>query len=133
MNTTKLSRFARESAGTGSAEKKSEMEELLISRDTPRFADGVLSMLFGINLATGSILKSQEVLLDKIESIAQKVTTLEKEVQSLKEQLMPVNPAMNSQLLSPINLDQATMDYVNSLQNMLELGTSQDITCYETL
>jgi len=133
MSTTRLSRFAKESANTGSLGKKSEMEELLISKDTPRFADGVLSMLLGINLAQGRILKAQEVILDKIENIAVKVVNLEKEVLSLKNQVTPSPPVMNLQAPLQRPLDEEMKEFMNSLENLLDVGTSADITCYETL
>lgn len=134
MSTQKLSRFARESASIGSSEKKSEMEELLISRGKPHFADGVLSMLLGINLAQGRILKSQEVILVKIENIAQKVETLEKEVQFLKDQVtLKSSTEINLQQPLQIPLNEEMKEYMSFLENTLELGTSPDFSCYETL
>lgn len=133
MNTTKLSRFAKEIANTSSSEKRLDPKELLISRDTPHFADAVISTMFGINSAVGSILKSQRVILDRIETIAQRMETIEKEVQSLKDQLTIKPPETSLPMNSPFALDQDLMDFINSLPPVLEHGISPDIICYETL
>jgi len=133
MSTQRLSRFANPVASTGSSAKKSEMEELLTCRDTPHFADGVISMLFGVNLAVGRILKSQEVLLDKIESIAQRMEILEKEVSLVKAQIVPNYQEMILEKSSQKSSEEVMKDYMTSLESMLDVGISADIICYETL
>ncbi|AXH75113.1 MAG: hypothetical protein [Acamarivirus nebulais] len=123
---------SKKKQSTGSSAVRSEMEELLISRDTPLFSDGVVSMLFGINLAVGAISKGQEVLLDKIESIAQKVEILSKEVQSMKEQHQ-VNPVMNLESPSWLPSNSEIKEWLNSPIPSPERMSFPDLTCSETL
>jgi len=123
------------SVDTTSSGKKSEMEELLISKGTPTFQDGIISMLFGINLALGTMSKGQTVLLDKIESIAQRVETLSKEVSSLKEEVTKdlLQTAMRLPEISSLPSNQEIEDWLNSPLPIPEPGVSMDLTCYETI
>lgn len=136
MNTSTSKKPSPLNPNTGSSAKKSVIQELHTYRGTPRFEDAVISAMFGISVALGSISRSHEVLLDKIESIARKVEDLKKEVTSLRMP-PPPPPTPVPEMISEENLDlpseQEMMDYINSLQTMLEFGTSPDITCYETL
>lgn len=118
---------------TGSTGSKSEMEELITSRDSSFFFDGILSMLSGINLAQGSILKAQRVLLDKIENIAARMEILEKEVKSLKkaEGLEEAEPKLQEALQAQFHEDIRGLE--SSLMNSPTNGTSPDIQCYETI
>lgn len=133
MNTSK--KHSLPSASTGLSAKKSVIQELHTSRGTDRFEDAVISAMFGISVALGSISRSHEVLLDKIEIIAQRMETLKKEVTSLRMPPPPPPPSPETRLpeSSELPSEQEMMDYINSLQTMLEFGTSPDITCYETL
>jgi len=116
----------------GSSAVRSAMEELRTSRGTPRFDDACLSMLLGINLAIGSMSRGQEVLLDKIESIAQKVETLKKEVTLMKE-LLPAR--VETTLLAPSWLpsDLEIQEWLSSPIPSPERISSPVITCFETL
>jgi len=119
--------------GIGSSGKKSALQELRISRGTSHFDDAIISALFGVSLALGSISRSQEVLLDRIEHIAQKMEILEKEVRSLK---IP-DPLPPQEILSPVNLpnlsEEEIMAWLNSQPIEQVPSTSPDITCSETL
>lgn len=122
----------RSPLGIGSSGKKSPLQELHTSRGTSHFEDAVISAVFGISLALGAITRSQEVLLDRIESIAQKMETLEREVRSLQ---IP-SPLPCLEINSPQNLqnisDEEMMAWLNSAEFDQVLGTSVDITCSET-
>lgn len=116
----------------GSSDSRKEMEELLISRGSSSFNDGMLSMLFGINLALGSISKGQTVLLDRIEDIARRMEILEKEVKSLKkEESVPQEPMLPEAFPQALRKDIADLE--NSLMNSPINGSIPDIQCYETL
>jgi len=117
---------------TGSSAERSAMAELVISRGTPRFEDGVLSMLFGINSAVGAISRAQEVLLDKIELIAAKVETLSKEVQSMKA--APLEPQAETSLPVPswMPSDAELAEWLSSPIPSPERICSPDIACSET-
>ena len=116
---------------TGSSDVKSEIQELPIFRGTPRFEDGVLSIMSGISSALGHIYKAQEVLLDKIELIAVKVETLQQEVQSMKAPPPPVVKT-NSPDLSWLPSDLEIKEWLNSPMNSPERICSPDLTCSET-
>jgi len=118
---------------TGSSAERSAMAELVISRGTPRFEDGVLSMLFGINSAVGAISRAQEVLLDKIELIAAKVETLSKEVKSMKA--APLEPGAgetSKPAPSWLPSDAELAEWLSSPIPSPERTSTPDITCYET-
>jgi len=117
---------------TGSSAVRSEIQELLISKDTPHFNDGILSMLFGINLAVGAISRAQEVLLDKIESIAQKVEILSKEVHSMKAQPQ-VSPVMNSEDRSWLPSNSEIQEWLNTPIPSPERTSFPELTCSEML
>lgn len=113
----------------GSSAERSEIQELLISKGTPRFEDGVLSMLFGINLAVGAISRAQEVLLDKIESIVQKVEILSKEVESMRVPLQVAETTLEEPSWLPSDLE--IREWLNSPIPSPERLSFPDLTCYE--
>lgn len=118
--------------GIGSSGKKSVLQELHTSRGTSHFEDAVIAAMYGISLALGSISRSQEVLLDRIESIAQKVEILQKEVRSLKVP-DPPSPIETNLLPSSLSLsDEEIQAWLNSPLIDQVHGTTPDITCYET-
>jgi len=116
---------------TGSSAVRSGTQELLTSRGTPRFEDAVLSTMFGISSALGAMSRAQEVLLDKIESIALKVGTLEKEVLSMKERLPPRPQEMPRPLPSWLPSNEEIREWLNSPKNSPERICSPDLTCSE--
>jgi len=116
---------------TGSLAEKSEIQELLTFRGTPRFEDAILSVMFGVNLALGAISRAQEVLLDKIENIAQRVETLSKEVSSLQVQIPP--PEMNKPDPSWLPSDLEIKEWLNSPILSPERSFSMELLCSETL
>jgi len=116
---------------TGSSAKKSVIQELLISRDTPAFGDAIISSMFGISVALGAISRSQEVMLDKIESIALKVEILQKEVKSMKEELSPVQETP-SPTASWLPSNEELREFLNSPLSSPERTCFPDLTCYET-
>lgn len=134
-NTPESSKNVKSPLNTGSSGKKSAIQELLTSRGTSAFEDGVISAMFGISLALGSISRSQEVLLDRIESIALKVEILSKEVTSLQNPPPPPFefPVMNSHESFPLPSDKEIEDWLNTPISSPERGTFPDITCYEML
>ena len=77
---------AKKKPSTGSSEENPVNLEPLISKDTSRYEDGVLSLMFQVSSHLGHISRAQQVLLDKIEHIAAKMETLSKEVSSMKEE-----------------------------------------------
>lgn len=108
------------------------MEELLISRDTSSFADGVLCFLSKLAIQSERIMKSQEVLLDKIDSIARRVETLENSVKSMKPiQFEQVEMSSPSSLGLPS--EEEIQGWMNSLDLTPAVTTSMDMCCYETL
>jgi len=119
--------------GIGSSGKKSALEGLITSRGTSHFEDAIISALFGVSLALGSISRSQEVLLDRIESIAQKMETLEREVRSL--QIPAPNPPLETNSLpSSLNVsEEEILAWLNMPVTEEVRGTSPDITCSEML
>lgn len=126
-------KHARSPLSIGSSGKKSVIQELHTSRGTSHFEDAVISAMFGISLALGSISRSQEVLLDRIESIALKQEALLKEVTYLQN-LQNKRPI---EILSPVSLDlpseEEMMAWLSSPTITPEPGTTPDITCYETI
>lgn len=132
-NTVESLQKRKSPLGIGSSGKKSVLQELHTSRGTSHFEDAVISAMFGVSLALGSISRSQEVLLDRIESIAQKMETLQKEVRSH----LPPPPSppleMNLQQNLPIISDEEIMAWLSSENPEGEPGTSPDITCSEML
>lgn len=116
----------------GSSAERSEIQELLTSKGTSHFEDGVLSIMFGISSHLGVISRAQEVLLDKIESIALKVETLSKEVQLMKAQPQ-VSPVMNSEDRSWLPSNSEIQEWLNTPVSSPERISFQDLTCSETL
>lgn len=131
-STVGQSRFARESPNTGSLGKKSVMEELRTCRGTSNFEDAVISAMFGVSIALGTISRSQEVLLDKIEYIARRVDVLEKEVISRLEEIK-VKHEMNSLENLELPTEQEMQDWLNSPMQIQEAGSIPDLACSETL
>jgi len=102
----------------------------LTYKDTSRFESGVLSFMFGISSQTGAMLRAQEVLLDKIESIAQRVETLSKEVLSMKEESARIE--MRQQDRSWLPSDEEIKAWLNSPVKSPTHGSIMDLTCSET-
>lgn len=121
---------AKKKANTGSSAEKSENQVPLIYKDTSRFESGVLSFMFGISSQTGAILRAQEVLLDKIENIAQRVETLSKEVLLMKEE--SVRTEMRQQDRSWLPSDEEIKAWLNSPIQSPTPGSGMDLTCSET-
>ena len=110
--------------------KKSEMEELLTSRDSSRFDSAVISVMFGLSSQAGAISRAQEVLLSRIESIASSLETLSKEVQSLQVNL---KLEMSSRQVSMLPSEQEIQDWLSSPPRIPDVGSGQDLLCSETL
>jgi len=116
---------------TGSSAERSEIQELLTFKGTPRFEDGILSAMFGVSSALGAISRAQEVLLDRIESIAQKVETLSKEVKSMK--VKEAEPEMNKPDCSWLPSDPEIREWLLSPIPSPERTSIPDLTCSEML
>lgn len=131
MSTSRFAPPSKTPPSTPLSGKKSPIQELLTSRDTASFPDAVISAMFGISLALGSISKSQEVLLDKIDCIAQKLETLQNQVHYLVAQRenLEMNLPENSNLPSEQELEA----WLASPSPTRAVGISLDITCSETL
>lgn len=115
---------------TGSSAERSEIQELHTFRGTPRFEDAILSAMFGVSSALGSISRAQEVLLDKIECIAAKVETLSREVQLMKAEIVVEETPLQDHSWLPS--DQEIKEWLNSPIKSPEPSCSTDLTCYET-
>lgn len=131
MSTPPPSPLARNMVSTGSLVRKSPIQELLTSRGSSHFEDAVISSMFGISTALGSISRQLEVLLNKTETIALKLETLQKEVTYLKK-AVPV-PGMMSPPPSPLPSQMEIEAWLNSPLPIPEPGISVDLTCSETL
>jgi len=123
---------AKMKGSTSSSAKKLETQVPLICKDTCLSNDGVLSFLFGISSHLGAISRAQEVLLDRIESTAQKVEILRKEVQSMKAVPPPVTE-MKSPDRSWLPSDEEIRAWLNSPIRSPIHGSTMDLTCSETL
>jgi hypothetical protein len=121
---------AKKKANIGSSAERSEIQVPLISKGTSRFESGVLSFMFGISSQTGAMLRAQEVLLDKIESIAQRVETLSKEVLLMKEE--SARTLMREQDRSWLPSDEEIKAWLNSPIQSPTHGSIMDLTCSET-
>jgi len=121
---------SKKKPSTGSLGVKPPNLELPTYRGMPLTNEGVLSMLLGINLAQGHILKGLEVLQDRIETIVQKVEILSKEVQSMK--VTPDPPVMNSLSPSWLPSDLEIKEWLNSPIRSPEHLSFPDLSCYET-
>jgi len=125
-------RCAKHRPDTGSSERKSPIQELLTSRDSPRFADAVISSMYAISSALGSISRQQEVLLEKIDLIAQKQEILQKEVIALRREGNP-SLGMNSPPHSQNFTDLDIQAWLNSPLRIQEPGISPELHCSEML
>jgi len=121
---------AKKKVSIGSSAERSEIQVPLTYKDTSRFESGVLSFMFGISSQTGAMLRAQEVLLDKIESIAQRVETLSKEVLSMKEESARIE--MRQQDRSWLPSDEEIKAWLNSPVKSPTHGSIMDLTCSET-
>jgi len=104
--------------------------EPLISKDTSRYEDGVLSLMFQVSSHLGAISRGQQVLLDKIEDIAAKMETLKKEVKSMKEE-QNKQTKTNKPDCSWLPSDKEIEAFLNSPMQSPERGFSMDLTCSE--
>jgi len=114
---------------TGSSVERPVNLEPLISKDTSRYEDGVLSIMYQVSSHLGHISRGQQVLLDKIEDIAAKMETLKKEVKSMKENqdMIKMNKPDSSWLPSNKELE----EFLSSPMQSPERGFSMDLTCSE--
>lgn len=119
----------RKKGSTSSSVERPEMQELLTSRGSSHFESAVISAMFGVTSHLGVILKAQEVLLDRIESIAQKMEILKKEVNSLVISPRPMNNSLSSELPS----EEEIQAWLNSPIPTQERLGAMDLTCSETL
>lgn len=112
--------------------EKQVQEELITSKGSSRFENALVSTLFGVSSALGSISKSLEVLHNKTEAIALRMETFEKEVNSPRRA-----GRKELEMTSPPSSHWPSMEELEAFMNLpmptQGPGTSQDITCYETL
>jgi len=120
---------AKKKLSIGSSAERSEIQVPLICKGTSAFEEGVLSFMFGISSQTGAILRAQEVLLDKIESIALKVETLSKEVQSMKEECRRTETKSPERSWLPS--DEVIRGWLSSPIPSPIRGSTMDLTCSE--
>jgi len=113
----------------GSSAERSEIQVPLICKGTSAFEEGVLSFMFGISSQTGAILRAQEVLLDRIESIALKVEILQKEVQSMKEDCQRIETKSPERSWLPS--DEVIRGWLSSPIPSPTHGSTMDLTCSE--
>jgi len=114
----------------GSSVERPVNLEPLISKDTSRYEDGVLSLMYQVSSHLGAISRGQQVLLDRIEDIAAKMETLKKEVKSMKAEgsrQIKTNKPESSWLPS----DKEIEEFLNSPIPSPERGSSMDLTCSE--
>ena len=114
----------------GSSAERSEIPVPLTSKDTSRFESGVLSFMYGISSQTGAMLKAQRVLLDKIESIAERVETLSKEVLSMKVASPVIETKSPDRSWLPS--DEEIKAWLNSPVQSPTHSFSMDLICSET-
>lgn len=100
-------------------------------KDISPFQDGLLSFMYAVSLNLELTSKSQEVLLYKIESIAQRVENLSKEVLFLR-QAIDLNIEMNSRQSFEFPSMTELEAYLDSPMPIQEPGPSVDLQCYET-
>jgi len=122
---------AKKKPSIGSSVERPVNLEPLISKDTSRYEDGVLSIMFSVSSHLGAISRGQQVLLDRIEDIAAKVEILSKEVNYLKKG--KESQEMNLEKSSWLPSDKEIEAWLNSPIKSPERGVSPDITCSETL
>jgi len=115
-----------------SVEKKAKVE-LPISKGTSNFESALISVNFAISSHLGVITKSQEVLLNKIELIALRMETLEKEVNFLVEERKKDEIEKKLQQDSVTQWVEELKQSENLLKNSLEPGMDLDLTCSEML
>lgn len=115
---------------TGSSVERPVNLEPLISKDTSRYEDGVLSLMFQVSSHLGRISRGQQVLLDRIEDIAAKMETLKKEVKSMKEEEKQ-KTKMNKPGSSWLPSNKEIEEFLNSPIQSPERGYSMDLTCSE--
>jgi len=122
--------FSKEKPSTMSSVEKSVNQVLLTSRDTVHFQDGILSSMFAISSALGSISKEQKVLLDKIESIALRLEITSRVVHSMREEFARIrtNYPESSSVLS----EEEIREFLNSPKATPIFGSIMDLTCSET-
>lgn len=132
MNTNPSSNLSPNMQPTSSLGRRYPIQELLISRDSSRFHDAIISSMFGISAALGRISNQQEVLLNKIELIAQKQEILQKEVQSLKKAVKEI-PATQLRGNSPLPFPEEIQAWLDLPLPSPPHGTTADLRCSETL
>jgi len=113
----------------GSSVERPVNLEPLISKDTSRYEDGVLSLMYQVSSHLGHISRGQQVLLDRIEDIAAKMETLKKEVKSMKvnQEWTKMNKPDSSWLPSNKEIE----EFLSSPIPSPERGFSMDLTCSE--
>jgi len=116
---------------TGSSVERPVNLEPLICKDTSRYEDGVLSLMFQVSSHLGHISRGQQVLLDRIEDIAAKMETLKKEVKSMKAERTQATK-MNKPDSSWLPSNKEIEEFLNSPIPSPERGFSMDLTCSET-
>jgi len=114
---------------TGSSVERPVNLEPLISKDTSRYEDGVLSLMFQVSSHLGRISRGQQEMLDRIEDIAAKMETLKKEVKSMKEERKATK--MNKPETSWLPSNKEIEEFLNSPIQSPERGFSMDLTCSE--
>ncbi|AXF52028.1 MAG: hypothetical protein [Cressdnaviricota sp.] len=120
---------ASKKPSTGSSVERPVNLEPLISKDTSRYEDGVLSLMYQVSSHLGHISRGQQVLLDRIESIAAKVETLSKEVNSMKAGSEEIKTKSEERSWLPSNLE--IQEWLNSPIQSPERGSTMDLTCSE--
>jgi len=119
---------AKKKVSIGSSAERSEIQVPLTYKDTSRFESGYFHLCSN-KLSNSAMLRAQEVLLDKIESIAQRVETLSKEVLSMKEESARIE--MRQQDRSWLPSDEEIKAWLNSPVKSPTHGSIMDLTCSE--
>jgi hypothetical protein len=123
--------FSKEKPSTMSSVEKSVNQVLLTSRDTVHFQDGILSSMFAISSALGSISKEQKVLLDKIESIALRLDITSRAVHLMRDELDRIKTNFPESSSKPS--EEEIRELLNSQKATRIFGSIMDLTCSETL
>jgi len=121
---------AKKKPSTGSSVERPVNLEPLICKDTSRYEDGVLSLMFQVSSHLGHISRGQQVLLDRIEDIAAKMETLSKEVKLMKGE--PEGIKMKSPDRSWLPSNSEIEEWLTSPIPSPERGSLTDLTCSET-
>jgi hypothetical protein len=140
MSTQELKNSSGKRVHTFASEKSEGRTVLRICKDIRSYVNGIDSQLSKIKSARDHISNLLEVLASEIESIAAKKeiswnTEESQEVQDAVEQMGIEQHGTNLQVASELLSDKANFlqGATTLLKKALDVGTSPDLRCYETI